>query len=949
MLMLRTLGPLCLEGPNGTLTGENAGRLPLALLALVAASPPGGVSRDRVIAYLWPDSDSPHARHSLNQTIYALRKDLAAGSLVTGAMNLVLAPHEISSDLQDLRGALARGDVLFAASNYRGPFLDGFHLSGHGEFEEWVEQTRTGVLRQLTSALERALRMADGVEARLDIASELVRLDRFSTPYAVALMTALEEHHAPVSALQALQRHVAALGAELDMEPPESVLGHLARLRAVTQTITAPPPPAGPPPDHPAAAGINPPLPSAEPATWLRAARWPAAAALLLVGAAATLSLVLRTGRARDPQPILVIGAVREAGASPADTLGPLLAQALEMATGRFSGAGVVSHRWLDEAVARGTTGWIGAAASAGATDLLEGMLSRAGTGGFDLRLTLTDVHSGRIRFVTSVRAPDLLSLVDSATRAVAVGIGLPPPTERVPVMGSASWEAISFYHNGMRLMERGDLLGAYRMLSAASDADSSFAVAAFWAWHTAQLLDLPERSVLLTRAVRAASTAPMEERLYILGYFEMSHNRALVAADYADSAVRLFPSHAQAHVLAGQVYLTEGRFVAAIAEARHALRLLEGDESTESTAWRACAECGAVWLLSTSYAWMDSLPAAERALRAALGQHPRNGMILRDLIAVLNAQARAEEVVHFEAALAAAAELPQPQGLMTEELMLRSGDPAGADRLLARRPVPAAPDMLTRWRWLRLIALRNQGRQREVVQAVVDGWWPSSGRDPDTTWHAEAYLEGLAYQELGDHRRAAKLFSDMAGAPTDRQPGSGQRAWWLAQMATSLAALGDTTRLLALADTIEALGARSLYGRDQRLHHYVRGLAEVARGRDAAAVEHLRDAIHSPNCGFTRVNLELGRSLLRQGRPADAVPIVGAALRCALDASNFYVTRTELHDLLADAYDQAGRVDSAVLHYRIVPRSWANADPKLQPRVRHARDRLDQLGATGP
>ena len=85
-----------------------------------------------------------------------------------------------------------------------------------------------------------------------------------------------------------------------------------------------------------------------------------------------------------------------------------------------------------------------------------------------------------------------------------------------------------------------------------------------------------------------------------------------------------------------------------------------------------------------------------------------------------------------------------------------------------------------------------------------------------------------------------------------------------------------------------------------------------VARRRDEEAVREFQAAIHSPNIGFTRVNYELARALLRLGRPADAVDTLQSSLRGEIDASNLYITRTDLHELLAEAFDRAGQRDSA-------------------------------------
>ena len=140
------------------------------------------------------------------------------------------------------------------------------------------------------------------------------------------------------------------------------------------------------------------------------------------------------------------------------------------------------------------------------------------------------------------------------------------------------------------------------------------------------------------------------------------------------------------------------------------------------------------------------------------------------------------------------------------------------------------------------------------------------------------------------------------------------------------------------LADSVEYWGARSIYGRDRKAHHYLRGLLFTAPRRDDDAIREFQQAIYSPTLGFTRVNLELGRALMRQDRAREAAAVVAPALRGEVDASNLYVTRTELHELLAQAYDRAGVRDSAAVHYRAVARAWANADEAFHPRRDAAR-----------
>jgi hypothetical protein len=79
----------------------------------------------------------------------------------------------------------------------------------------------------------------------------------------------------------------------------------------------------------------------------------------------------------------------------------------------------------------------------------------------------------------------------------------------------------------------------------------------------------------------------------------------------------------------------------------------------------------------------------------------------------------------------------------------------------------------------------------------------------------------------------------------------------------------------------------------------------------------------------------------LRQRRPQDAIAVLQPALRGSIEAQNLYVNRIELHELLARAWDAAGRSDSAAAHYRVVARAWEAGDPAFRARSDAARARV--------
>src|SRR5206468_11328530 len=121
MYELRTFGGLSLEANGAPCTGAAAQRKTLALLALLACHP-RGLSRDKLIAYLWPETDAAHGRSLLRQGCYALRRDLGATEVVLGSTELRLNPAVVSSDVQTIEEAVRCGDHERAARLYQGRF-----------------------------------------------------------------------------------------------------------------------------------------------------------------------------------------------------------------------------------------------------------------------------------------------------------------------------------------------------------------------------------------------------------------------------------------------------------------------------------------------------------------------------------------------------------------------------------------------------------------------------------------------------------------------------------------------------------------------------------------------------------------------------------------------------------------------------------------------------------
>jgi serine/threonine-protein kinase len=234
-LRLRLLGTPAVESGGAALGAAASQRRCLALLALLASAGHSGLSRERLLAYLWPEADADRAGHRLTQLLYLLRRDLHADALVLGSSELRLNPAAIASDLEEFRSAIERWDFEAASAAYGGPFLDGFFVDEAPEFERWVEEQREDYRRRLLGVLEA---LATSARKRGDLAASaewwrrLAAADPFNSRVTVAYMEAAAAAGDRASALQFAQAHEQLIRAELDVASDPSIAEAVTRIRS---------------------------------------------------------------------------------------------------------------------------------------------------------------------------------------------------------------------------------------------------------------------------------------------------------------------------------------------------------------------------------------------------------------------------------------------------------------------------------------------------------------------------------------------------------------------------------------------------------------------------------------------------------------------------------------------------------------------------------------------
>ena len=244
MLQLQTFGGVYLADAEGRpLGGAASQRRLLAVLLPLAVAGDRGVSREKLMALLWPEVDEDRARHSLTQALYSARRAASADDVfVLSAGDVRLDRDRIRADVQEFESALRAGDLARAAALYHGPFADGFSLPGSSEFEHWcsgqrhrLEGLAAGAVEGLAHEAESDGRLRDAVAWR----RRLVTIRPLDTAGAMSYMRALARAGDRASALQHARVHQLLLREQLALEPEPALLELVRLLREGAPLVAA--------------------------------------------------------------------------------------------------------------------------------------------------------------------------------------------------------------------------------------------------------------------------------------------------------------------------------------------------------------------------------------------------------------------------------------------------------------------------------------------------------------------------------------------------------------------------------------------------------------------------------------------------------------------------------------------------------------------------------------
>ncbi len=220
-LTLKLLGGFGLTDGAGNEI-EVVGRKLQALLALLALSPSGSISRERLTGLLWADSPEENARASLRQCKAELRRLLGDHQVISGdRVNVTLDRRLVGVDVITFERLAKAGDLAGAAGCWSGQLLEGMDLDNTA-FDSWMITERT---RLNTLALAVFIRLLDQQSGRewFDTAEKLLRLEPAHEETHRALMRRYAENGDRIQAMRQYQICRDRLMSELGVSPePET-------------------------------------------------------------------------------------------------------------------------------------------------------------------------------------------------------------------------------------------------------------------------------------------------------------------------------------------------------------------------------------------------------------------------------------------------------------------------------------------------------------------------------------------------------------------------------------------------------------------------------------------------------------------------------------------------------------------------------------------------------
>lgn len=962
MLRLTTLGALDLRDRLGhPIRDVLAQPKRLALLIYLVLEGRGGpVSRDRLLALFWPESDDAKARNTLSQALHHLRQAIGPDLIESqGANTLLIHGDALWCDAVVFADALERGETELALDLYRGEFCPTLFASGAPEAEQWLGTQRQALRRRALAAARQAAeqKAATGDAGAARAARRALAMQPDDEADVRSMMALLDRQGDAAGALNAYLEFARRMAAELELEPSPETTQLADGIRRRREQAALAPGPAGTADGPGAPAAMSTAVPSTRAEHWLRRHALLAAvafAAVVIVGA-----ITLRPGAAAPASTfarhtVAVLPFSVRGGAS----LGYLGEGMVDMLSAKLDGVS-----GFHAADPRSVVAAVAAQAAAGAPSAQTAALTarRLGAGWYisgdvvemagrlQIRGSLYQAqdpnHPAAVASVTGDTTA-LFALVDDLTGRLLVGFGSGRDTSltRLASVTTHSLPALKAFLTGEQAMRSGrDALAAEAFREAAM-LDTTFAVAQYRLAMSATWVSVSGANDNPTIASMAAAAARHARNLTPLlrDLLSAYTTYKLARSNEAESAYRRIteshPDNVEAWFMLGETWFHlnpyRGRSPQQARQAFERVLLLDPGNT------HAILHLARLAALDGRDGDLDSLG------RMYLGRYrdAERTLEMRTLLASLRHDPEERRVIARAAVgadLVVMTSLIQAAMAYTQDLDLTRALAASFMRMRLPR------DSLLTQAVMIMVGDVELGAGRSSRRPVVD--LLGSSLDDDWLLETRALLAACRAVPVSRARLAALRDSIAARRPYRGQPrpnsgATGQGETMQAYLLGLLSArLGDTAQVRTQLRTLEAVRSSDRLEAARGFVHSLRAeLAWLAGDPASARAELDQFTFGLPyDVGHWGMHERfLMAELLRAlGRDEDALEWY---LSFPAGWDQLWVAPAHLR--AAQIYQRQRNRERATFHYTRFIRLWRDADPEFQPMVAQAREALARL-----
>jgi DNA-binding SARP family transcriptional activator/TolB-like protein len=948
MLRLTTLGATDLRDRHGRAIRDvlKQPKRAALLVYLAVEGRKAPISRDRLVALFWPESDTARARNTLSQSLHHLRQAMGADFLESvGTTAVQVRGDSLWCDATVFADALERGEAELALDLYRGEFCPTLFVSGSPGVEEWIEEQRARLRRHALAAsrtLAERLAAHGDASGALRVARRMLALRPDDEPDVRAMLVLLERLGDASGALTAYQEFAKRLKSDLDVEPAPETKQLVETMRRRRES----------PPT--AAAGLPPSTPPGLPRSFTpaRTRTREIVAASLTALVLVTAGLVARSVRERRDAPVrpgtIAVFPFRVRGGPRHAYLGEGLVDLLSVKLDGVQGIQAVDPASVLSAVRAGAGAPDAIARSLGAGRYLTGDLVESG-GRLQVTASLYDVGGGRAIASADVTgdSASLFDLVDGLAARLLSDLvpGRDTGLIHLAAVSTASLPALKAYLAGERAMRAGRDAEAASAFQDAATLDTTFALAQYRLAVMSTWALTPQTFVLgdwMAAAGRNAQRLTPVVRDLLAGYAAYNHAYANEAERIYRRVATTHPDNVEAWFMLGETWFHYNPYRGRRMHESEAAfrRVLALDPSNAHAllhlARLAALEGRSAQLDSLGRVFMAAYPRADRTLE------------MRALIAFTGTDTAAVTAIVHEA---------DTLGDLAVASLLSSGVAYAENLDASARLKPAL--------------LRPSREQRVLVAlrwmlgdlTLTGGRWEDPSDPPasasDSAWHTESMAllaaaaliptDAARIAVIQDRLRARRTWPVLTTTRVrgDSIFGNTMRRYLLALLALRA---GDTA---AARGEHEVLAREGVADRDTRqLAFALEAALAQARGADAVAAAVLDSFQLDPLGGVRRGSLHWGtlerfthaEALRRLGRDEEAI-----ALYDSFHGGYDVVFSAPAHLRLAQIYERQGRNDDARHHYLRFVSLWRHCDPAFRPLLDSARAALARLDSGRP